>query len=187
MTWIQTSSGAAIDLLSPDPTSITIEDVACSLAHLNRYTGHMRQYSVAQHSVLCSEQAPSLLKFEALMHDAHEFALGDVSSPLKKAMRALFHERSDKCWADPFTRLDRRMRRAVAEAFDLEPDVPDEVKEIDIRMLRTEVLQGFREDFDWDVHMSSFEPYPIRIVPWTADEAESRFLSTYHALRTARA
>ncbi len=68
----------------------TTEDIARSLAKLARWTGHTDDeeiYSVAQHCVMVSYLLePHELGLEGLLHDAHEFVLGDVSSPLKKEL-----------------------------------------------------------------------------------------------------
>lgn len=70
----------------------TIEEIAHSLAQINRFTGHaLRPYSVAEHSLLvCSMAsdagAPPEVQLAALLHDAHEAFVGDVSSPVKSAI-----------------------------------------------------------------------------------------------------
>jgi hypothetical protein len=51
--WLQTASGARYDLVTPEPSTIVLQDVAHALAHLGRFTGHARTlYTIAQHSVL---------------------------------------------------------------------------------------------------------------------------------------
>lgn len=71
---------------------IDIYDVAWALAQTNRFTGHAkRAYSVAEHSLLVADLAAAdgksvLIQQLCLMHDGHEFATGDVSSPVKIAI-----------------------------------------------------------------------------------------------------
>jgi hypothetical protein len=85
MTWIQTHSGRKFDFLSPSYESICIEDIAHSLSMQCRFTGHTsRRYSVAAHSILVASLVPTPLRLEALLHDASEAYLGDVSTPLKQ-------------------------------------------------------------------------------------------------------
>ena len=88
MSWIQTASGRAVDLLEPTPRSIEIEDIAYALAHTPRFAGAASEfYSVAQHSVTLSRVAPTIaLARAALLHDASEAYLGDVASPLKRLL-----------------------------------------------------------------------------------------------------
>lgn len=62
-----------------------VETVAHALARLNRWCGHTLPscgYSVAQHSVLVSYMTPEC-KMEGLFHDAPEFVLGDITTPIK--------------------------------------------------------------------------------------------------------
>jgi hypothetical protein len=185
MTWVQTHSGRAVDLLHPDPATILIEDVAIALSRICRYTGHV-PLSVAQHSVLCAEQAPPALAYEALMHDAHEAFMGDIASPIKAVIRAVFREQVPcRAIADPIQRLDRALRRAVAEAFGLEPDEPEGIREIDLRMCQTERLQGFQHKLEWQPSIEAQESYPIVIEPWDEILAKCRFLDLYYQLRPA--
>jgi hypothetical protein len=92
MTWMITNTGRDHYLsgiaqhLNAAPT---IEEIAHSLAQINRFTGHCRRpYSVAEHSLLVAsiaahEGASLSAQLGALMHDAHEAFTGDVSSPVK--------------------------------------------------------------------------------------------------------
>lgn len=181
MTWLQTVGGIRVDLRNPDPSTILISDIAYALANLNRYTGHTT-LSVAQHSVMCAEAAPPGLEFEALMHDAHEAYTGDMSSPVKRTMREIFREQNGGGLADPFRRVERTMRRVVAQVFGLEPDIPEPVEEIDLRMCQTERLQLFDHQLHWPA-MEGTEPYDIEICPWSPTAAEWRFLETFNRLR----
>ena len=67
----------------------SLREIAHSLAQINRYTGHAsRPYSVAEHSLLVcmfakADGASNAVAFAALMHDAHEAIVGDVSSQIK--------------------------------------------------------------------------------------------------------
>lgn len=69
-----------------------IEEIAHSLAQINRFTGHAsRPYSVAEHSLLVldlarQEGASAIVQLGALMHDAHEAYCGDVATPIKWAV-----------------------------------------------------------------------------------------------------
>ena len=79
-------SGAEFDLLDPWGSSFTLSDVAHGLAHICRYAGQCSGfYSVAEHSILVSEVATGC-ELQALMHDAAEAFLGDVTRPLKQLL-----------------------------------------------------------------------------------------------------
>jgi hypothetical protein len=82
---IQTISGRAFNFADVRPEMISIKDMAHSLAHLCRYTGHSpHHYSIAEHSIRVALEVPKQYRLEALLHDGSEYVLGDVSSPLKQ-------------------------------------------------------------------------------------------------------
>lgn len=94
MTWLQTGSGRAVDLLNPKPEDIDFRvDVPEALARVARFTGHVRSgpYSVAQH---CALGADAILRqthrpeaaLAFLLHDAKEAYVGDMSQPFKQAL-----------------------------------------------------------------------------------------------------
>lgn len=97
MTHMITSTGLDYHLtgtsaFAKDGRKVTIEDIAHHLAIINRFTGATsRPYSVAEHSLLCSEitervGASPIVQLAALMHDAHEAYTNDLSSPAKIAV-----------------------------------------------------------------------------------------------------
>ncbi|MCD3082574.1 deoxyribonucleoside 5-monophosphate phosphatase [Salmonella enterica subsp. enterica serovar Enteritidis] len=84
MSFIQTLSGKQFDYLSATIDDIDIEDIAVALSNICRFSGHLPEfYSVAQHSVLCSQLVSPEFAFEALMHDAAEAYCQDIPAPLK--------------------------------------------------------------------------------------------------------
>ena len=97
MTWLLTSKGREHHLCAPHATHSsnvpTLTEIAHSLAHINRFTGHAsRAYSVAEHSLLVMDIAKYQFhadaggQLAALMHDAHECIVGDVASPVKEVL-----------------------------------------------------------------------------------------------------
>jgi len=123
---ILTASGISFNLLQPDPDTIVIEDIAHALSHICRFTGHTRAfYSVAEHSVLTSHLVPSIYALEALLHDAAEAYVGDVSSPLK----ALLPE---------YRAIEERVDQAIRRRFCLPVKQAQCVKDADLKMLATE-------------------------------------------------
>ncbi len=86
-TCITTYTGGTFDYSKFGPDDIDIRDIAHALSHLCRFTGHTNIfYSVAQHCLLVSEKIPGgpEVKLAALLHDAAEAYVNDLSSPLKK-------------------------------------------------------------------------------------------------------
>jgi uncharacterized protein len=94
MSWMLTHSGREHHLSGHEilANQVDIRDVAQSLAQINRFTGHChRPYSVAEHSLFVADLAKrdgksALIQYACLMHDAHESATGDTSSPAKHAI-----------------------------------------------------------------------------------------------------
>lgn len=178
MTWMQTRDGHAVDLLRPDLSALTIEEVAHALARISRFSGHTRGehiYSVAQHSVHVYEHAASL---EGLLHDAHEAILGDITSPVKAALRALGG-------TSALDTLDGGLAAAVRQRFGAATSMPRPVKVADLRMLATERrdLLG-PEALPWNLRVDGHqvEPYDWHVRPWTIAESEQTFLSVFHEL-----
>ena len=95
--WILTHAGAEhaltdVQHLLTRQCMPSIETIAHSLAQINRFTGHAcRPYSVAEHSVLVCDIVAGMglgpdAQLLALLHDAHECIVGDVSTPVKQAL-----------------------------------------------------------------------------------------------------
>ncbi len=116
-TTIATFTGRPLDLANPSPDGICIEDIANGLSNACRFACQVRFYSVAEHAVLVHdlvrvyEHGPTLAA-AALLHDAHEAYLGDVTTPLRAALGAAF---------DAYADLSKRMDTAVAHALGLDP------------------------------------------------------------------
>lgn len=86
--WMGICSGNWIDVANPRVEDISIEDIAWSLANIKRFNGHLAtQISVAQHSVQVSRRVPAELQLAALLHDAPEAYLGDVTRPVKRFLK----------------------------------------------------------------------------------------------------
>jgi hypothetical protein len=162
--WIQCVGGTFIDLLDPtveQVRKIGVPGFASALAHLNRFTGWVGQYSVAQHSINVAECVRSELGrpdlyLPALWHDGAEAATGDISTPMKWAMAQLGGPDSTKALKEITWRLDR----VIEEAFDIpktDPNEHDIIKQADLMVLRAErerfmvALDGWREA-DWQTH-----------------------------------
>lgn len=88
-----TLKGNLIDLFEFKPEDIDIEEVAHSLSNLCRYNGMTKKfYSVAEHCVLMTRHAREQwldneqVQKAALLHDASEAYVGDVTYHLKKVV-----------------------------------------------------------------------------------------------------
>ena len=124
--WQRMLSGRRLDLLDPTPVDIEIEDIAHGLAFVARWNGQTRgdwPYSVAEHSLLVEEIFGRLnrdiapkWKLAALLHDAPEYVIGDMISPVKAAIGASYGE------------LDERLTAAVHLRFGLPAVLPGAIK-----------------------------------------------------------
>ena len=119
-------SGRRLDLLDPSPLDIETEDIAHGLAFVARWNGQTRgdfPFSVAEHSLLVEElygflqpKAPARWRLAALLHDAPEYVIGDMISPVKAAV------------GPGYAALDERLAAAVHLRFGLPAQIPDTVK-----------------------------------------------------------
>ncbi len=126
-----TSSGKYVDLASPDPDTIDIRDIAHGLSMVCRFGGHTKfHYSVAQHSVLVSTLVPEGYAMQALLHDAAEYVLGDLPTPLKAMI-------------PQYRAIERNMTRVIEQAFDIEvgPTCKAAIKRADLEALKVERAQ----------------------------------------------
>jgi 5'-deoxynucleotidase YfbR-like HD superfamily hydrolase len=170
---IMLQSGAWLDFCAPQESCFTIEDIAHGLSNICRYAGQCtRFYSVAEHSLLVSETAIGF-PYEALMHDAAEAFLGDVTRPLKQML-------------PDFKRIEAEVERAIYARFGLAFPVPPEVKQADLRVLAAEQKQIMPKDTDWWVQAQQVEPAPITIRNLAPDAAKAAFLERFHQLRKER-
>ena len=91
--WQRMLSGRRLDLLDPTPLDIEIEDIAHGLSFLTRWNGQtsgINGFSVAEHSLLVEHifsitnpNTEPKWKMAALLHDAAEYVIGDLISPVK--------------------------------------------------------------------------------------------------------
>lgn len=124
--WQRMLSGRRLDLLDPTPVDIEIEDIAHGLAFVARWNGQTRgdfAYSVAEHSLLVEAihtrldpESPVRWRLAALLHDAPEYVIGDMISPVKAAV------------GPGYGALDERLAAAIHLRFGLPAGVPKSVK-----------------------------------------------------------
>ncbi|PJI85789.1 hypothetical protein BC777_2136 [Yoonia maricola] len=124
--WQRMLSGRRLDLLDPTPVDIEIEDIAHGLAFVARWNGQTKgdfAYSVAEHSILVTQifqrqqpKAPAKWQLAALLHDAPEYVIGDMISPVKAAV------------GPGYGALDDRLTAAIHLRFGLPAQIPVSVK-----------------------------------------------------------
>ena len=124
--WQRMLSGRRLDLLDPTPVDIEIEDIAHGLAFVARWNGQTMgdwPYSVAEHSLLVEEIYTRMTphpeprwQLAALLHDAPEYVIGDMISPVKAAV------------GPSYGALDDRLSAAIHIRFGLPARLPVTVK-----------------------------------------------------------
>lgn len=175
--WIQTYTGKKFFPLNPRPEEVCIEDIAHALSMSCRYTGHTTEfYSVAEHSILASHFVPPALALEGLLHDAAEAYIGDMASPLKSVMPS-------------FRVLEDGILAVVGERFGarfLRGKLPDEVKQIDYRLLADEQA-NLMPEADVEGWFPSGKPEPLgAVIDCHAPSLAKRiFLLRYDQVRRA--
>ncbi|ABG30173.1 HD family hydrolase [Roseobacter denitrificans] len=124
--WQRMLSGRRLDLLDPTPVDVEIEDIARGLAFVARWNGQTsgaHAYSVAEHSLLVetlftriADKSPAKWRLAALLHDAPEYVIGDMISPVKAAV------------GPGYEALDERLTAAIHLRFGLPAAIPVAVK-----------------------------------------------------------
>ena len=124
--WQRMLSGRRLDLLDPTPMDVEIEDIAHGLAFVARWNGQTIgdfAYSVAEHSLLVEKiflrltpSATPAHRLTALLHDAPEYVIGDMISPVKSSVGPGYEE------------LDKRLAAAIHIRFGLPAVTPKALK-----------------------------------------------------------
>ncbi|WP_417718649.1 hypothetical protein [Salipiger sp.] len=138
--WQRMLSGRRLDLLDPTPVDIEIEDIAHGLAFVARWNGQTHgdyPYSVAEHSLLvetlfarlCPQASPAD-RLTALLHDAPEYVIGDMISPVKAAVGPGYGE------------LDKRLSAAIHIRFGLPAATPAKLKKM---IKKADTVSAFME------------------------------------------
>ena len=124
--WQKMLSGRRLDLLDPTPMDIEIEDIAHGLSFVARWNGQTLgdfAYSVAEHSLLVetlftrmNPKTPVKWRLAALLHDAPEYVIGDMISPVKSAV------------GPDYDALDKRLAAVIHIRFGLPAAIPATIK-----------------------------------------------------------
>ena len=146
--WIETYTGKRFHILEPTEDEIDILDIAHAEANQCRFTGHVKNfYSVAEHSYYVSLLVPSCYALKALLHDASEAYISDLSRPLKHCTPL----------GTIYLDIEKKISDAIYAKFGLsEVDGEAEIKAADNAMGLTEHEQLFENPLSWDTDSSRF-------------------------------
>lgn len=174
--WITTFTGKQFSLTHATVDDVCIEDIAHGLSNTCRYAGQPRTfYSVAEHSVRMAElvaYSPSAM-LVALLHDAAEAYLGDVTSMLKAILSR-------------YKEIEQRLQYVIYDKYGvrhcplMNHDI-DQVKALDVVIRTPEVRSLFPKGYTgWSWKLVEFDYGKIR--PWSHKKAEKKFLRMFRSL-----
>ncbi len=164
-------TGRYVNPLAMRARDIDVRDIAHHLSLICRYTGGSPyHYSVAQHSILVmihlrERGADAALQLAGLLHDAAEYVLNDLASPVKHDPRMEWYRQ-----------LDHDVTRLIFCTFGLDPDLLPLTKPADDAVFIAETRTW------WKPATDSSPCAPI-IRPWLAGAAEHQFLTHFHRLQ----
>ena len=184
--WQRMLSGRRLDLLDPSPLDIEIEDIARGISRVARWNGQTSgEYplSVAQHSVIVAELLKSYnenieIKWQlaALLHDAAEYIISDMITPLKSFL------------GEEYIQLEGKIQSAINIRFSLPGEIPEKIykviKNCDRQTAFIEAIQlaGFTlKEAKKTLKMPKFIP-DYKIIPISANKAEKLFLKKFKEL-----
>ena len=154
--WQRMLSGRRLDLLDPSPLDIEVEDIAHGLSFVARWNGQTFgnfPYSVAEHSLLVEQIYSNSLKnpekkwcLAALLHDAPEYVIGDMISPVKSAIGI------------DYKSLENRLSSSINIRFGLPAKIPEKIKK---QIKKADKISAWIE--------------AIQIAGFTKDEADKLF------------
>jgi hypothetical protein len=193
--WLQTLTGRALTIAAPSPSMIDLSiDLPEMLGRVPRFNGATTggHFSVAQHScnvsdAILEETGDIEAATVGLLHDAHEYVIGDFTQPAAEAFAEIERELFGLEGTHFRAVLDeakRRLDRAIFAACGV-PWPPAEhklriVKTFDLRMLATEKRQLLAPPTRrWSPRVENAEPIRMRgrIYLWSAIRAADEFRS----------
>ena len=184
--WQRMLSGRRLDLLGPSPLDIEIEDIARGISRVARWNGQTSgEYplSVAQHSVIVAELLKSYnenieIKWQlaALLHDAAEYIISDMITPLKSFL------------GEEYIQLEEKIQSAINIRFSLPGEIPKKIykliKNCDRQTAFIEAIQlaGFTlKEAKKTLKIPKLIP-DYKIIPISANKAEKLFLKKFKEL-----
>lgn len=170
--WIQTLNGRAFDFEDMPQNKWDHVEVATILSRIPRFAGHTRwPYTVAQHCVLVSRCFKDREdRLAAVLHDATEAFIGDISAPLKHWLR-------DYGGSTALKTLESRIWEWIADKHYLNEYDLTKIRYEDMAALSTEARDLMAtHPRPW---CAMPPPWGQRIEPWCAEYARDQWLRAY--------
>lgn len=166
--WIPAVTGLPIDLTEPRADQVDFRAMAHALANLNRYAGHGEvQVSVALHKLIGLDICPEEFKPWWLLHDGHEWAVGEITTPAAKALAHFAQAVTGMAAASTLVeRALAEFKRAHDVAIHHAAGLPmpnhqirEAIRAVDLRCLATEHLHFHRPSTrKWAHELLGVEP-----------------------------
>ena len=186
-------SGRLFYPLMPEEADVRLDDIVHALSHINRFNGHTSTpYSVAQHSYLVASlmedwilrgaqvSGGRALVKAALLHDAAEAYIGDISSPIKPFVTIAGHLAE---------RVEERILDVIFKALKVGFDSSNLwgmqlIKRFDNQALALEAmsLKGI-DPRDWGLELPA-SPYVAHFYPLEPGPARRIFLAMWDRLNS---
>lgn len=191
--WCHTASGNAFYLLNPKSSQIDfINDIAPQLSRQTRFNGATKSilYSIAQHcvigaDVIFKETRDPVAATHFLVHDAHEAFLGDLTTPVAKALSELGRQMGIGSLGNDISHvistLKNKIDNAIYEAAGINgpsKEMKIIIKNMDLRMIATEKRDLLNKSkLPWTADIENTNPINgITISPWKADYASAQWI-----------
>lgn len=186
--WQRMLSGRRLDLLDPSPLDIEIEDIAHGLAFVARWNGQTNgDYPILWRNIRCFvlelfrrlyPKAERKWQLAALLHDAPEYVIGDMISPVKAAVGPGYEE------------MDKRLTAAIHLRFGLPAVIPANIKKgikradkISAWLEAVEIAGFSKEEADKLFGKPVFDDIPRRSLrPHPPMESKGAFLEVFNDL-----
>jgi len=173
----RTCSGKTLNLLSPTPDQIDIEDIATALSRTAMYAGESEHfYSVAQHSFEVARNIDrQQFRLAGLLSRAAAAYIGDISK-----IRASFPDVAN---------AERLIQEAIHQRFGLPAVLPaemnQEIQRAELKVQATEFRDLLPNDaFNW-YEASGIRPALGRLSPMSQSRARNGFKSFLNMIQTA--
>lgn len=174
---ICTFKGHYISFTDLESNVIEIEDIAHGVSNTCRFAGQCPTfYSVAQHSVLVWWIVRDVLGvtdpeiwMQALLHDATEAYMGDMTSPLKRILKE-------------YKLLEWRMNEVIMRHFSLPALLKDSVRNADLMALALEKRELLGNEDPWEV-LQGVEEVDWRYAAISPVDAKEQFLQCYEYIK----
>jgi 5'-deoxynucleotidase YfbR-like HD superfamily hydrolase len=195
--WMQSLTGGSINLVDPVPTEVNFREIVDTLAQINRYCGAaLKPVSVALHTMIAFDAAEPDVKPWVLLHDAHEARIGDITTPMQKAMIeiAAMAIGGRTIMRNVLTEIKRRHDIAIYAAAELA--LPTDAQKEAIKRADIIAMQTERRDFlspcakAWAPEVEALAPlrkvYRLRAAADVADDLYALFQRYLPALARHR-